>query len=77
MERRAQTGLGVLGQNTRLAHRFDEEALNEILTFQTAERTQAFVRELQETDLMWVGELPAASVNDQTEATGSTFGCAF
>ena len=68
MERRAQTGLGVLGQNTRLAHRFDEEALNEILAFQTAERTQAFVRELQETDLMWVGELPAASVNDQTEA---------
>ena len=64
MERRAQTGLGVLGQNTRLAHRFDDETLSDILSFHTAERTQAFVRDLQDTDLMSSGALPAAASED-------------
>ena len=64
MERRAQTGLGVLGQNTRLAHRFDDETPSEILSFRTAERTQAFVRDLQDTDLMSSGALPAAASED-------------
>ena len=60
MEQRAQTGLEVLGQNIRLAYRFDEDTLQEILSFKTADRTQAFVKELQDTDLMSAGVLPDA-----------------
>jgi hypothetical protein len=57
-EQRARAGLALLGQNTVIAHRFEAETLEEILAFATAERTQAFVKELQETALMSAGELP-------------------
>ena len=58
---RAQQGLVTLGANTRLSHRFDPETLQKILSFDTAEKTQAFVRELKRTPLMASGELPPTS----------------
>ena len=47
-----------LRQNANLAHLFEETDLQEILAFNTAERRQAFVRELEETAFMQAGELP-------------------
>ena len=35
----AQTGLGVIGQNVQINHRFDPDTLAKILAFETAERT--------------------------------------
>lgn len=58
MAGRTSTGLEVFGQNSRLSHRFDDDALLEIMSFNTADRTQAFVKDLQDTPLMTAGELP-------------------
>ena len=52
---RAQQGLAKLGENVQPAHRFDAGTLAKILAFDTAERRQAFVRELKETPLMTAG----------------------
>ena len=51
----ARQGLAKLGEHARLAHRFDPATLTKILAFDTAERTQAFVKELQRTPLMATG----------------------
>ena len=45
-------------KNTQLAHHFDRADLDEILAYKTAERTQAFLKELQETGFMQNEELP-------------------
>jgi hypothetical protein len=58
-ELRARQGLASLGENAIIAHRFEPELLDKILKFETAERTQSFVKQLQETPLMAAGELPA------------------
>ena len=57
-EERAKQGLATLGANARLAHRFDPATSQKILAFDTAERTQAFVKDLKQTPLMASGELP-------------------
>ncbi|CAK0895070.1 unnamed protein product, partial [Prorocentrum cordatum] len=44
---RAQDGFAKLGANVVLEHHFDPETLGQILRFDTAERTQAFVKELK------------------------------
>ena len=56
---RARQGLASLGSNAVIAHRFAPELLAKILAFDTAERTQAFVRQLKEAPLMAAGELPS------------------
>ena len=55
---RAQTGLGVIDQHVQIAHRFDPDTLAKILAFETAERTQAFVRELKALPIMSAGNFP-------------------
>ena len=52
---REQQGLAKLGENVQPAHRFDAGMLAKILAFDTAERTQAFVRELKEEPLVKAG----------------------
>ena len=47
-----------LRQNVRLAHRFDQADLDAILSYKTAERTVAFVKDLQATCFMQNEELP-------------------
>ena len=59
VELRARQGLASLGSNAVIAHRFAPELLAKILAFDTAERTQAFVRQLKEAPLMAAGELPS------------------
>ena len=48
----------MLGRTHHIAHHFDEASLGDIMYFRTAERTHAFVRELQTTALMQAAELP-------------------
>jgi hypothetical protein len=55
---RAREGLGSMVQVTRLAHYFDDESLDQILSFTTAQRTIGFVKELQGNMIMQGGELP-------------------
>ncbi len=55
---RAREGFGALGKHVRIAHRFDPTTPDDILGFHTAERTQRFVKDLQDTELMSAGELP-------------------
>eukprot|EP00959_Pyramimonas_sp_CCMP1952_P306521 6415094-Pyramimonas_sp.AAC.1 len=43
---RATAGLATLGSDTTITHHFDIERLNKILRFDTADRTQRFVKEL-------------------------------
>ena len=52
---RARQGLAKLGEHARLAHRFDPATLTKILAFDTAERPQAFVKELKRTPLTVAG----------------------
>jgi hypothetical protein len=47
-----------LRQNIHLAHRFEDTDLKDILAYNTAERRQAFVKELEETAFMLDGVLP-------------------
>ena len=56
MASRADTGLAVFGQDARLARRLDGATLNEIRAFDTADRTHAFVKDLQDKGLMIAGE---------------------
>ena len=57
-EARAQAGLASLGANTRIAHHFSPEMLEKITSFTTADRTQAFVKDLLKSEIMQTGELP-------------------
>ena len=58
---RATAGLAVLGSDTVIAHHFKSELLHKILRFETADRTQKFVKELMGTSVMTLddGGLPA------------------
>ena len=47
-----------LRQNVNLAHHFNESDLKDIFDFDTSDRKQAFVKELEETAFIWDGELP-------------------
>ena len=47
-----------LRQNVHLAHRLADDELKDILAYNTAERRQAFVKELEETAFMQDGVLP-------------------
>ena len=58
IERLGDDKSATLRQNVHLAHHFNQEDLEVILAYKTAERTQAFVKELQETGFMQDGELP-------------------
>ena len=58
-ELRAKQGMAKLGENARISHRFGADTLAKILAFDTAERTQSFVKQLKETPLMSAGSLPA------------------
>ena len=55
---REQLGLGVFGQNVTIAYQFDDQMLHKVLSFDTAERTSAFVKEFQKTSIMSDGGLP-------------------
>ena len=66
-EARAQAGLASLGANTRIAHHFSSEMLEKITSFSTADRTQAFVKDLMKSELMQPGELPAEKDMDDHE----------
>ena len=66
IERLGDDRTATLRQNVHLAHHFEKADLDEILAFQTAERTQAFLKELQETGFMQHGALPAPA--EQTRA---------
>ena len=58
----------MIGQNVRVEPRFDEDTLQKIMDFKTAERLTPFVRELQETDLMCQAGLPEpGDVNELTQ----------
>ena len=46
-ELRAKQGMAKLGDNARIAHRFDADTLVKTLSFDTAERTQSFVKQLK------------------------------
>ena len=62
---RAQEGFAKLGANKDLEHRFDSETLGQILRFDTAERTQAFVKELKKAaTMMENGALPGPNDAD-------------
>ena len=57
-ERHEDDRTATFGRNVHLAHRFAQADLDEILAYKTAERTQAFIKELQETGFMSNEELP-------------------
>ena len=57
-ERLEDNKTAALRQNVHLAHHFDQADLDDILAYKTAERTQAFLKELQETGFMNNEELP-------------------
>ena len=57
-ERLEDDRAGTLRRNVNLEHRFVQADLEDILTYKTAERTQAFVKELQVTGFMQNEELP-------------------
>ena len=59
IERLGDDSTAPLRRNVHLAHHFDQADLDEILAYKTAERTQAFLKELQETGFMKNEELPA------------------
>ena len=56
-----------LRQNVHLAHRFEEADLKDILAYDTAERRQAFVKELEEIAFMHDGELPPPTDRKKVE----------
>ena len=53
---RAQAGLASLGADTRIVHHFQAELLQKVLRFETAERTQGFVKELLKSPVMQLEE---------------------
>ncbi len=55
---RAREGLGSMDQVLRLAHHFEPKTLAKILGFHTAERTNPFVKNLQQNIIMQSGVLP-------------------
>ena len=55
---RAKHGFSVLGADTSLAHRFNEDTLRKMSTLDTAERVSAFVRALKQLPLMASATLP-------------------
>ena len=70
-ELRAKQGMAKLGDNARIAHRFDADTLVKTLSFDTtAERTQSFVKQLKEMPLMSAGSLPAPSDANAAKANG-------
>ena len=70
-ELRAKQGMAKLGDNARIAHKFDADTLVKTLSFfDTAERTQSFVKQLKETPLMSAGSLPAPSDANAAKANG-------
>jgi hypothetical protein len=58
---RVQAGLAVVSGNTLIAHRFDDKTLADVVGYKTAERTDGFIRQLNETDFMSTGALPSPS----------------
>ena len=66
-ELRAKHGMATFGANTSLAHRFDPQTLQNILAFDTAERTSGFVKDLKQTALMTAGELPRNSSDSDAQ----------
>jgi hypothetical protein len=53
---RAQAGLATMGADTRIVHHFQAELLQKVLRFETAERTQGFVKEFLKTPVMQLEE---------------------
>jgi hypothetical protein len=53
---RAQAGLATMGADTRIVHHFQTELLQKVLRFETAERTQGFVKEFLKTPVMQLEE---------------------
>ena len=49
-------GWQLVSENGRLAHRFEPANVQAILSFDTAERTQGFTKQIKETPLMASGE---------------------
>ena len=64
-ERLEDDKTATLRQNVHLAHHFAQADLDDILAYKTAERTQAFLKELQETGFMSNEELPPPAENNQ------------
>ena len=58
---KARLGLSEIGQSVRIACHFDDEQLQRIIAFDTAERTNFFVKELMDVDMMHSTALPAPS----------------
>jgi hypothetical protein len=63
-EERARLGLGMMGQNVRIAQRLDADTLDRVLRFETKERRTAYSKELCSLPLMSEGDLPAPSPNE-------------
>ena len=55
---RARLGLGSLGQSLVIAHYFNKQTLEEVLSFETRERRTPFSKELSKQSLMKDGRLP-------------------
>ena len=56
---RAQAGLVAPGQNALIADHFKQKLLHNILRFETAKRTQAFVKDLMTSHVMDEWDLPS------------------
>ena len=69
---RTRTGLAVLGTNAVIQHHFEPDDLNQIMNFKTAERQEAFVKELLDSPLMKDGTLPQPNASVQQEQAGGT-----
>ena len=70
---RALVGMGVLGDNAHIAHRFDPDTLEKIVSYEVAERTQAFVRDLKDLPFMAAGGLPQPQQEAELEARQGAF----
>ena len=64
---RTRTGLAVLGTNAVIQHHFEPDDLNQIMNFKTADRQEAFVKELFDSPLMRNGALPQPDARGQQE----------
>ena len=69
---RTRAGLAVLGTNVVIEHHFEPDDLNQIMNFKTAERQEAFVKELLDSPLMKDGTLPQPDASVQQEQAGGT-----
>ena len=57
-DQRTKIGVCKIGQQAKSQFPFDEDTLQQIKQYQTADRTQRLVKELCNTHLMTAGELP-------------------